>query len=82
MPAYLNFCHLLHDPSSPGPVARMCPSCHARHDARHSFAVRRRNLAKRVGQLWLWDEVEWAPWPAWLVPERVVRAGQGELFAP
>jgi len=49
---YLNLAHRLHDPRSSA-VALMCPADHARHDARHAYSVRRRNLAKQHGQLWL-----------------------------
>lgn len=78
--SYLNLAHTHHDPRQPELVALWCPSCHARHDATHNFAVRRRTLAKRVGQLWLFTEVEWAPFPSWQIPRRVITAGQGRLF--
>jgi hypothetical protein len=80
--AYLNLAHTQHDPRS-SPVALMCASCHNRHDARHRYAIWRRNRAQRFGQLWLWPEVQWAPFALWMVPKRgpAARAnGQGSLF--
>lgn len=76
----LNGAHVTHDPRDMELVAVWCPSCHATHDARHAFAVRRRSRARRVGQLWLLPEIEWAPYPSWQIPRRVLTAAQGRLF--
>ena len=46
----------------------MCNADHNRHDARHRMAMARRNRARLSGQLWLWESVEWAPYPDWLTP--------------
>jgi hypothetical protein len=59
----------------------MCNADHNRHDAAHRLAIMRRNRAKRWGQLWLWPEIEYAPYPLWVVPKRVVTEGQMDLFA-
>jgi hypothetical protein len=75
--------HITHDPRS-SEVRILCFADHARHDAGHAFAVRRRNRARQVGQAWLWADVEWAPFPAWMRPRRVlemVKPKQGELWA-
>lgn len=72
---YLNLAHLTHDPKSSA-VALLCAADHNRHDAGHRLAVMRRNRAKRVGQLWLLDEIEWACYPPWLIPKRVLTEGQ------
>ena len=78
---FLNLCHLSHDPRTSS-VALMCAADHNRHDAPHRYAIWRRNRAKRSGQLWLWPEVQWAPYPEWQIPQRLVseRVSQGELF--
>lgn len=78
---YLNLAHLTHDPRS-SDVALMCPADHNRHDAAHRLAIRRRNDAKRAGQLWLFPEVEWAPFPLWAIPRRfiIINAAQEGLF--
>lgn len=78
---WLNLAHTSHDPRT-SPVALMCPACHGRHDAPHAFAVRRRNRAKQYGQLWLWAEIEWAPYAAWMLPKaaRAVEERQEGLF--
>jgi len=78
---YLNLAHTTHDPKR-SDVALMCPADHNRHDARHRYAVWRRNRARRVGQLWLWAEVQWAPYPLWLIPprERPAPDKPGDLF--
>lgn len=69
-PRWLNLAHVTHDPRSSS-VARMCPACHSRHDAPHRLAVWRRNHAKRYGQLWLFPELEWDPFPAWMLPREL-----------
>lgn len=76
---YLNVSHDHHDPRSVLVTLR-CPGCHARHDARHALAVRRRTRAARCGQAWLWPEVEWAASPAWAIPRACFEALQGRLF--
>jgi hypothetical protein len=80
--AYLNLAHLDHDPRSPR-TALLCPACHNRHDAAFRLAVYRRNRARRDGQMWLLAELEYAPYPAWLVPRNAraaVDLAQGDLF--
>jgi len=80
IPKYINLCHTSHDPRSSS-VSLLCPADHNRHDAGHRLAVWRRNRARRYGQLWLWPEVQWAPYPLWLVPRRArERERQEELF--
>jgi hypothetical protein len=74
----INGAHLDHNPRNSASVALLCPACHARHDAGHALAVRRRNRAAQVGQLWLWAEVEFAATPWWAIPRAAL--GQGELF--
>jgi hypothetical protein len=64
----INGAHQDHDPRNPGSVPLMCPSCHARHDARHRIAIQRRNEARKTGQLWLAPEFEWAPFASWEIP--------------
>jgi hypothetical protein len=77
---YLNFAHTTHDPKQMALVSGMCPSCHGRFDAPHAFAMRRRLQAKRVGQLWLFEEVEWEPYASWMIPKRIVLRRQKKLF--
>jgi hypothetical protein len=75
--------HLTHDPKS-SEIAVLCFPCHGRHDWRHSRAMARRTLAKRFGQGWLTPELEWAPFPLWMAPRRLVVVPgpvQGELWA-
>jgi hypothetical protein len=80
----LNLSHETHDPRS-SCVRLLCAGCHARADAPHRLAVWRRRRAERVGQLWLLPELEWAPFPAWCIPDRVLVAlaasAQGALFS-
>lgn len=77
---YLNLAHTSHDPRTSS-VALMCPADHNRYDAAHRYAVWRRNRAKRYGQLWLWPEVEQAPFSAWMLPRSVrIVEKQGGLF--
>lgn len=45
----INAAHQDHDPAHLNSVALMCPSCHARHDAKHRFAIMRRNRAEERG---------------------------------
>jgi hypothetical protein len=72
--------HVTHDPRDMALVRILCFSCHSRLDARHAFAVARRTRARKVGQLWLLDEIEWAETPSWAVPRRVLAARQEALF--
>jgi hypothetical protein len=72
--------HITHDPRDMALVSVMCFSCHSRHDAPHAYAVRRRTQAHRDGQLWLLAEIEFAPYPSWMIPRRVLNAGQGRMF--
>ena len=76
---YFNLAHLTPDPRN-SDVALMCICCHNRHDAAHRLAIWRRTRAKRYGQLWLWPEVEFAPYPLWAVPRRVSAAAQERMF--
>jgi hypothetical protein len=75
---YLNVSHDRHDPRT-DLVTLRCPGCHARYDAGHALAVRRRNRARRYGQLWLSAELEFAVTPWWAIPRAAL--AQGELFA-
>ena len=76
----LNGAHVTHDPRDNELVQILCPSCHARHDAPHRLAVMRRSAARRTGQLWLTPELEYAPYPAWMIPRRVLARAQERLF--
>jgi hypothetical protein len=85
MLAYLNLAHMRHDPRDPSQVELLCPSCHAAHDAPHRIAVMRRRRAKKHGQLWLLEEIEWDPYPSWQIREQIParvadRVLQGWLF--
>lgn len=77
---YLNLAHVGHDPRDRQRVALWCPTCHARHDAPHARAVRRRTIARRVGQLWLAPEIEHAASPAWAIPRSALDAAQEKMF--
>jgi hypothetical protein len=72
--------HVTHDPRNNAMVCIWCPACHARNDSPHRLAMMRRSRARRVGQLWLLPESEWACFPAWLIPARVLRDAQGRMF--
>jgi hypothetical protein len=77
----LNGAHLKHDPRNLADLAILCPACHASHDAPHRIAMQRRTRAKRHGQLWLLDEIEWSPYAAWEIPGPVFdRIAQSKLF--
>lgn len=76
---YLNLAHIAHDPKSPELVSLWCPSCHARHDAPQVYAMSRRTRARRVGQLWLLPEIEWAPYASWMIPKAVINSLQERL---
>lgn len=79
-PRYLNLAHRFHAPARSSVIDRLCPSCHARQDARHSYAVRRRTRARQLGQMWLSGEIEFAAMPLAEVPASVLAAMQRELF--
>jgi hypothetical protein len=72
--------HRTHDPRDMALVAIACVSCHTRFDSGHRVAVMRRSRAKKVGQLWLLPEIEFAAVPAWLIPRRVIAELQEKLF--
>jgi hypothetical protein len=78
-PKYLNLAHLQRDPAS-YVIALLCPRCHGAYDALWNRSLARRTIAKRVGQLWLLPELEWAPVPSRLIPRSVLEAAQGRLF--
>jgi len=40
----------------------------------------RRTRARRVGQLWLSPEIEYAPYASWMIPRRVIEERQSLLF--
>lgn len=65
----INLAHLTHDPTNMKLVTLLCPSCHAKYDARQRHAMTRRTFARRSGQLWLTEGIEWAPFAAWEIPE-------------
>jgi len=66
----LNLAHLTHDPTNTTAVTLLCPSCHAKLDTPQRLAMTRRTRARRHGQGWLSPGMEWAPYPAWAIPER------------
>jgi hypothetical protein len=78
-PRYLNLVHLQRDPRS-NLIALYCPACHGSYDWGINFGRARRTRAKRSGQLWLLPEIEWAPYPARMIPDEVIDALQGRLF--
>ena len=59
----LNVAHLTHDPTDRHLLAVLCPRCHARNDTPQRIAMTRRTRAQRRGQLWLSEELRWAPFP-------------------
>jgi hypothetical protein len=67
----LNVAHLSHDPADRKQVADLCPSCHARHDAKQRIATTRRTRAKQRGQLWLSMDLELAPVPPRMLPSKL-----------
>lgn len=77
----VNGAHPDHNPANRKSVVLLCPSCHARHDAKHRIAIMRRNRSKNSGQLWLLPEIEWAPFAAIDIPGRIYdRIAQLPLF--
>jgi 5-methylcytosine-specific restriction endonuclease McrA len=77
---YLNGAHVHHDPRNGQLITILCPACHARHDTPQRVAMTRRTRARRVGQLWLTPELEYAPYASWMVPRRVLDESQLGLF--
>lgn len=73
----LNVAHLSHDPADRRTVAVLCPSCHAKNDTPQRVAMTRRNRAKKRGQLWLSDEIQFSPFPVRTWP---LRLRQLDLF--
>ena len=71
----LNVAHLSHDPARQGELGVLCPSCHAKHDAKQRYAVTRRTPSRRRGQGWLSEELEFAPVPARLLPLHLRQIG-------
>lgn len=65
--------HRNHDPKDrrQSNIQVVCIGCHNRYDARHRLASRRRTLATRYGQRWLFPELEFAHLPEWA--ERLMR---------
>ena len=74
----LNVAHLSHDPADRNMLIVLCPSCHARNDTRQRIAMTRRSRARTRGQMWLSDEIQFAPFPVRTWP-LVVR--QLDLFS-
>jgi len=68
----INAAHKYHDPRDWTQVALMCPTCHATHDARQRYAMTRRTIARRRGQLWLLPAIEYAPYPLWEIPAAAI----------
>ncbi len=77
---YLSGAHMHHDPRHGQLITVLCPACHARHDTPQRIAMTRRTRARRVGQLWLTPELEYAPYASWMIPRRVLVASQLALF--
>ncbi len=67
----LNVAHLSHDPADRGSLAVLCPSCHARNDTPQRVAMTRRTRAKKRGQLWLSEELQFSPFPLRTWPLRL-----------
>lgn len=79
----INLAHLAHDVTDVERVTLLCPSCHAKYDARQRHAMTRRTLARRRGQLWFNAALEFAPFASWEIPELVRDAAiQQPLFPP
>jgi hypothetical protein len=68
---HINLAHLTHDPTDRNRVTLLCPSCHAKFDAKQRHAMTRRTWARKRGQLWLSVGIEWAPYAMWEIPEPV-----------
>jgi hypothetical protein len=77
----INAAHQDHDPRNFASIVLWCPSCHARHDAKHRVAIMRRRKASSAGQMWLLPEIEWAPFASWEIPGPVFDVlAQTKLF--
>jgi hypothetical protein len=82
----MNLAHRTHDPLRRDRLglAWKCPTCHAIHDTPQRIAMTRRTKARKVGQLWLLPEIEYAPYPLWEIPDEllaeVLKALQEDLF--
>jgi 5-methylcytosine-specific restriction endonuclease McrA len=74
----LNLAHLSHDPADRVSLAVLCPSCHSKNDTPQRLAMTRRTRATRRGQLWISDELRFAPLPVRLWPLAV---RQMDLFS-
>lgn len=73
----LNVAHLSHDPADRRSLAVLCPSCHSKNDTPQRVAMTRRTRAQKRGQMWLTDEIRWAPYPVRTWP---MRLRQMDLF--
>jgi hypothetical protein len=67
----INLAHLTHDPTNMHIVTLLCPSCHAKYDAKQRHAMTRRTFARRRGQLWLTPALEYSAYTMWEIPEPV-----------
>jgi len=71
----LNVAHLSHDPADRRSIAVLCPSCHSKNDTPQRVAMTRRNRAKKRGQMWLSDEIQFSPFPVRTWPLRLRQLG-------
>jgi hypothetical protein len=78
----INAAHQHHDPRDWSQVTLMCPACHARHDAAQRYAMTRRTIARRTGQLWLLPAIEYAPYPLWEIPAEAIAAIEHQTELP
>jgi hypothetical protein len=67
----INLAHLTHDVTDVESVTVLCPTCHAKYDAGQRYAMTRRTLARRRGQLWFNAALEYALFASWEIPESV-----------
>ena len=68
----INLAHLTHDSANMKLVdIALVPRAHAKYDARQRHSMTRRTIARRSGQLWISEAVEWAPYASWEIPEPV-----------
>jgi DNA-directed RNA polymerase subunit RPC12/RpoP len=78
----INGSHDDHNSKNNRLVKLRCPSCHARHDAPHCYAMFRRRRARENGQQWLTPELEWSPYQQWEIPgpifDRITQIKIGE----
>ncbi len=73
----LNLAHLSHDAADQRSLLVLCPSCHSKNDTPQRIAMTRRTRAKKRGQLWLSEDIHFAPFPIRTWP---LRLRQMELF--